>query len=170
MTGTLARALGDPSLTVAYWVREGRAYADADGSPVTVLGRDGADHDGADPEGGRAVTLVAQGSDPIAALIHDPVLRRQPALLASVTRASLLVLENARLRAEVSIQLAEVRRSRAGSSRLEITDRQRMERDLRDGAPGSAGGLALRPPWLARPGGQRKPPPAESWWPSPWKN
>ena len=170
MTGTLARVLGDPSLTVAYWVREGGGYADADGSPVTVPGRDGADHDGADPEGGRAVTLVAQGSDPIAALIHDPVLRRQPALLASVTRASLLVLENARLRAEVSIQLAEVRRSRARIIEAADTERQRIERDLHDGAQQRLVALALRLTLAQRSPAASASLPGESWWPSPWKN
>ncbi len=136
VAGTLARALGDPSLTVAYWLRERAIYADADGRPAAVPD--------ADQEGERAVTLVAHGSDPIAALIHDPVLRRLPALLSSVTRASLLVLENARLRAEVSIQLAEVRRSRARIIEAADAERQRIERDLHDGAQQRLVALALR--------------------------
>jgi signal transduction histidine kinase len=137
VTGILAQALGDPSLTVAYWLRERAAYTDARGTPVTVPGRDGADR-------GRPVTLVARASEPIAALIHDPVLQRCPALLSAVTRASLLVLENARLQAEVCVQLAEVRRSRARIIEAADAERQRIERDLHDGAQQRLVALALR--------------------------
>ena len=38
----LAEALGDPSLSLAYWVPEQERYVDAEGRPVELPARDGA--------------------------------------------------------------------------------------------------------------------------------
>ena len=100
MRERLARALGDPTLEVAYRIEGGR-YVDASGRPVEL------------PEGGdRAVTSVTAGGEAVAVLIHDPALLDEPALVESVRATAGLVLENERLAAEVRSQLAEVRASR----------------------------------------------------------
>ena len=100
MRERLARALGDPTLEVAYRIEGGR-HVDASGRSVAL------------PEGGeRAVTSVTAGGDAVAVLIHDPALLDEPALVESVRAAAGLVLENERLAAEVRSQLAEVRASR----------------------------------------------------------
>ena len=78
----LARALGDPSLEVAYALGDG-GFADVAGARVELP----------DDASGR-VTMVEHDGTCIAALIHDPSLRDQPALLKGVTAAAALALQN----------------------------------------------------------------------------
>jgi signal transduction histidine kinase len=122
MRERLARALGDPTLDVAYRLDDGR-YVDADGQALEL------------PEGvHRAVTLVTARGEVIAALVHDPALLDEPALVESVRATAGLVLENERLAAEVRAQLAEVRASRARIVAAADAERRRIERNLHDGA------------------------------------
>ena len=72
--------------------------------------------------------------DDLAAIIHDPVLLDQPALLEATGSAARLALENERLRAELRAQLLELRQSRARIVRAGDEERRRLERDLHDGA------------------------------------
>src|SRR5262249_57061217 len=68
----LARALGDPSLEVAYWIPDLETYVGLDGQVVDV---------GAAPD--RAVTVLEHGSRRVAALIHDPALGGKRELLTA---------------------------------------------------------------------------------------
>jgi signal transduction histidine kinase len=70
----------------------------------------------------------------VAALVHDPALTDEPELLDSVTAAAGLALENARLHAELSARLVELRGSRARVLAAGQSERQRLERNLHDGA------------------------------------
>ena len=116
----LARAFGDPSLELALWLPDRQAWVDEDGRPLNL------------PNGGdRAVTLVGEE---LAAIIHDPVLLDQPALLEAVGTAARLALENERLQAELRAQLVVLRESRARIVRAGDEERRRLERDLHDGA------------------------------------
>jgi signal transduction histidine kinase len=118
----LARALGDQTLDVAYRLGDGR-YVDAAGRLIKLPQR-------AD----RAVTAVTAGGEEIAALVHDPALLDEPALVESVRATAGLVLENERLAAEVRSQLAEVRASRGRIVAAADAERRRIERNLHDGA------------------------------------
>jgi signal transduction histidine kinase len=118
----LARALRDPSLTVAYWLRDGERYVDADGRTLKLP-------DG--PE--RTVTEVQREGRRIAALVHDPALADEPELVASVSAAAGLALENERLQAELRARLEELRASRARIVEATQIERRRIERDLHDG-------------------------------------
>ena len=122
--GALARALGDPTLKVAFWLPERRAYVDAAGEPVS-LPPESSDH---------AVTVLESDGEPLAALVHDPVLRDEPGLVAAAGAAARLALENERLHAQLRAQLAEVRRSRERIASAADAERRRIERDLHDGA------------------------------------
>ena len=122
LRAALARALRDPSLTVAYWLADGERYVDADGRTVTLP-------DG--PE--RAVTEVQREGRRIAALIHDPALADDPELVASAGAAAGLALENERLQAELRARLEELRASRARIVEATQAERRRIERDLHDG-------------------------------------
>ncbi len=119
----LGRALGDPSLELAYWVPASARYVDAGGSPVRL------------PASGdeRAATVVEREGEPIAALIHDPALAENNELVQSVCAAAALTLENARLQAELRAKLAELQASRARLVHATETERHRIERDLHDG-------------------------------------
>jgi signal transduction histidine kinase len=120
----LARALGDPSLRLAFSVPGHEGFVDDDGVAVE-LPRD-------DPE--RATTFVADGSQPIAALIHDRALRERQPLVDAAGAAARLALENERLHAEVRTQLEEVRASRTRIVEAADAERRRIERNLHDGA------------------------------------
>ncbi len=118
----LARALGDPTLDVAYPLDDGR-YIDAAGQPLEL------------PQGtNRAVTPLTARGEEVAVLVHDPALLDEPELVESVRATAGLVLENERLAAEVRSQLAEVRASRARIVAATDAERRRIERNLHDGA------------------------------------
>src|SRR5262249_25181550 len=81
-----------------------------------------------------SVTTVDQGGEPVAALVHDAALADEPELLEATVAAARLAIDNARLQAEVRAQLEEVRASRARIVRAGDVERQRIERNLHDGA------------------------------------
>jgi signal transduction histidine kinase len=116
LRAALARALRDPSLTIAYWL--GDRYVDADGRP-TEWSED------------RAVTHVERDGRRVAALVHDPY--DDPELIRSAGAAAGLALENERLQAELRAHLEELRASRARIVEATQKERQRIERDLHDG-------------------------------------
>jgi signal transduction histidine kinase len=128
----LARALGDPSLEVAFWLPEFETYADLDGRPVAL------------PEDVRRVTRMVDGRGaPVAALVHDQWLHEDRELLDAVGAAAGIALENARLRADLLARVDELRRSRARILEAAQSERRRLERDLHDGAQQRLVTLAL---------------------------
>ena len=130
----LSRALGDPSLEVAYAVAGTMSFVDEAGLPVQLPPADSST---------RAVTRVEREGRTIAALIHDPAIVEHPGLVRSVAAAARLALENERLAAEVRAQLEDVRASRARIVEAGDVERRRVERDLHDGAQQRLVTLAL---------------------------
>ena len=124
LRAALARALHDPSLELVYWLPEFGSYADLDGRAVDLR----------ELEAGRAVTLIDNEGVHVAALIHEPTLKDEPELLGGVTAAAAISLENARLHAELRARLEELRGSRARIVDAGQRERQRLERNLHDGA------------------------------------
>ena len=119
----LARALGDPSLQLAFWFPPEKHYVDGDGTPVKLP----------DDDSGRRATFVARDGQPIAVLVHDPVLEHNEELVNSVCAAASLTLENERLQAELRARLLELQSSRARLVEATDAERRRIERDLHDG-------------------------------------
>ena len=66
--------------------------------------------------------------------IHDPSLQDEPELLEAVTAGAGIALENAQLHAELRARLEELRGSRARIVEAGRKERQRLERNLHDGA------------------------------------
>jgi PAS domain S-box-containing protein len=98
----LRRALGDPTLQLAYWLPERGAYVDTHGNPFALP-----------PDGdGRMTTPIAYGDRPVAALVHDESLRREPELVEAVVAAARVTLERDRLAAELRARLDELQRER----------------------------------------------------------
>ncbi len=120
----LARALRDPSLELAYWLPEFGCYADLDGRVAEVPA----------PGAGRAVTEIDRDGSRVAALVHDASLRDDPQLLAAVTAGAGIAIENTRLQVELRARLEELRGSRARVIEAGQRERQRLERNLHDGA------------------------------------
>ena len=53
------------------------------------------------------MTVITRADERIGALVHDPALREEPALLDAVCAAAALAMENERLHAEVNASLHE---------------------------------------------------------------
>ena len=119
----LARTLQDPGLRLVFPFGDGRGFVDGDGRPVSV-----------DDPGSQRLTLLGAPDHPLAALLHDPVLAESPLLLESAAAAARLSLMNARLQAQIRAQLNETRASRARIVAAADEERQRIERNLHDGA------------------------------------
>jgi signal transduction histidine kinase len=124
LADTLARALGDPKLRLFTWSPTSGDYVNETGQPV-VLPAAGSD---------RAVTLVGSESEPIAVLVHDPVLLEDPGLLNGLAAAVRLTIDNEKLQGRIQAQLDEVADSRARLLAEGDRQRRRIERDLHDGA------------------------------------
>lgn len=118
----LARALGDPSLQVGY--RDGEGFVDAAGRPVPLP----------DAGGSRAATVVEQGGDPVAVLVHDPAVLADAALLDAVATAARLAVRNERLRADVAARVTDLEDSRRRLVAAADTERRGLARRLDDGA------------------------------------
>jgi signal transduction histidine kinase len=122
----LAAVLGDPTLEVAYPVGEPARFVDADGAPVDLA-----------PETGRATTAL-RGLDgepeTVALLRHREGLLDDPVLVDEVARAARLTLANERLRADAEARLALLQASRKRIVAAADSERQRIERNLHDGA------------------------------------
>jgi signal transduction histidine kinase len=129
----LAHALRDPSLTLAYWLPNFQTYVDVNGRPVRLPDDDT-----------RTATLIDRDGEHVAALVHDSALDEERQLLEGVGAAAGMSLENARLQAELRARVEELRGSRARVIDAGQKERQRLERDLHDGAQQRLIALSLR--------------------------
>ncbi len=116
----LRRATGDPSMVVGYWAPDTSRYVDDAGVEVELPADQVA----------RAVTHVDDDGAPLAVLVHDPSVARDPELLELVTAAARLAVTNVRLRAGIQDRAAQLAASRRRI--VEAADRQRrnLEREL----------------------------------------
>ncbi|HEX3310833.1 MAG TPA: sensor histidine kinase [Streptosporangiaceae bacterium] len=119
---TLARALGDSTLQLAFRLSEGPGFADTSGLAV----------DPERPDPGRAVVPLTGAQE--AVLVYDAGLDLEPHLVRLTAAAASMALEHSRLQAEVQAQLELVRASRARIVDAGDAERRRLERDLHDGA------------------------------------
>ena len=121
----MSDALRDPSLRIVYWVQgnPGR-WVDESGWPVAAPVE----------EEGLAVTEVAADGRRVAAILHDPELSRDPALVEAATAYALTALENERLARRLQASIDEVHDSRARIVSAADAERRKIERDLHDGA------------------------------------
>jgi signal transduction histidine kinase len=146
LRGELARALGDPTLEIGYWLPDRAEFVDAEGHPLRLPA----------PGSGRSVTTVKREGQPVAALVHDPAVLEDPGLLEAVASAAQLAAANARLQAEVRARVEELAASRRRILAVRDEERRRLERRLHDKAEARLGELAVT---LRR--GQRSPPTSE---------
>jgi signal transduction histidine kinase len=119
----LARALGDPSLELAYSMDDG-TYVDSGGHKVGLPAEGSA----------RVATPVERSGRRVAAIVHDASLRDHPELVNAVVAAAGLALENEGLQAELRARLAELQASRLRLIETADVERRRLERNLHDGA------------------------------------
>jgi signal transduction histidine kinase len=133
---TLAHALRDPSLVLAFPAATGSGFVDPQGQPIDIDTESGP---------GRAITRLERDGEVLALLIHDPAIDAEdPGLVEAVGSVARLTLENERLGAQVRAQLDEVRASRTRIVEAADEERRRIERDLHDGAQQRLVALAMR--------------------------
>jgi hypothetical protein len=133
MRNALRRSLADPGLDVVYLRVGSGGWIDEVGETMTApVAVDG-----------RAVTPIARDGKPIAALVHDPALLRNPARLRAAIGAASLAIDNEAVKADLRARLADahttLRRIVEGGDR----ERRRIERNLHDAAQQRLVGLAL---------------------------
>jgi signal transduction histidine kinase len=131
----LADALGDRSLTLAFWSRGSERYVDAHGQPVDLPPA---------TSRSRAVTEIERESVPVAAIVHDAALLDEPGLVRAAGAAAALALENERLEAELKARVAELQASRAKVIEVGFSERRALERNLHDGAQQRLVALSLQ--------------------------
>lgn len=121
------RAMADPTVRIGYaessgsgWVTEVGVPAEATGAGVVIQHR------------GRAVARIgSEGADV------------DPATMLALGRMAASELDNVRLRAELAAQVAEITASRQRLTHAQRRERERIERDLHDGAQQSLLALAF---------------------------
>jgi len=128
----LAATLRDPTLELAYRRGPGPGYVDVDGNPLAPT---------AGP--GRAATPLVREGREIAVILHAEHLLSDPGVIEDATTAARLAVENEQLQAEVSAQMTDIRASCARIVEAADAERQRLERDLHDGAQQRLVGLSL---------------------------
>jgi len=130
----LAESLGDRSVNIAYWLPDREAFVDEAGRQVNLPG----------PGSGRAWTAVddAQGHR-VAAIVHDASLDTGPELVQAAAAAAALAIDNERLRADLRARVEGLRVSRIRIVESALAARQRIERDLHDGAQQHLVSLAI---------------------------
>jgi signal transduction histidine kinase len=124
LRGALAEAVGDPDVELAYWVPSRNGYVDSAGRPMQL--------DPAPP--GKLATVIEHEGRRVGAIVHDADLGEEPDLVRAVGATAALTLENERLDAELCAHVDELRASRARIVTAGYAERQRLERDLHDGA------------------------------------
>jgi signal transduction histidine kinase len=135
----LARALGDDSVRLAYWVPAQHAYTGADGRPLAVPG---AGH-------GRAAAEISQEGRRIGAISYDATLIADPVLVQAAGQVVAIEVDRERLTAELLASHDELRESRARLVSAADAERRRIARNLHDGLQTKLVLLALEAQQLA---------------------
>ena len=135
LEAALAKALGDPSLVVAYWLPRFDAYVDAGGSPRGPAG-------GQTRGGRRRSSRTRAGTSPRSCT--TPSLAHQPDLLEAVCAAANVAIERERLQAELGARVVELQASRERIVAASDAERRRLERNLHDGAQQRLVAIALQ--------------------------
>jgi signal transduction histidine kinase len=130
----LGGALGDPDLTVAFWLPERGVYVDAEGRELGLP----------EDDGDRVATEIVHRGRRIGALVHDAKLLAERELVQTVTGTAALALENGRLEAELRARLEALQASRARIVEAGDSERRRLGRDLHDGAQQRLVSILLR--------------------------
>jgi signal transduction histidine kinase len=120
LESALTRVLADPSLRLAYAVGADRTV---DQSGAELVLSDGP---------GRTVTSIERDGERLALVAHGRNVDAD-ALSAAFGTATLVALDNERLRAARLAQLVELQASRARIVEVADAERRRLERDLHDG-------------------------------------
>ena len=129
---SLRRALGDPGLRVAYPAPDD-GWVDGSGAPLTL------------PRASSRVAATPIRSEDVtlAVILHDAALLEDPGLVGAIVATVRLAMDNEQLTVALEAQLEETRASRRRIVDAGDAERQRIERDLHDGAQQRLVSLAI---------------------------
>jgi signal transduction histidine kinase len=146
LAGALARALGDDSLKLGYWVAEREAYVDHDGRALELP----------DPRSGRNHVEISLGDRLIGAVIYDAVIIVDPALVEAAGQVVAVALDHERLTAELLPSRDQLMESRVRLVEGGDRERRRIAQNLHDGLQMKLVLLAMEAQRLAsQPGGSK---------------
>jgi signal transduction histidine kinase len=120
----LRTALGDPTLVLGLWDVQRGAYLAPDGTPV------------APPEdaSGLVATPIGYEDRPLGLLVHDAAVLDRRETLDAVVSAARMGIAKDRLQDELEAKIEELEASRTRIVEAGDAERQRLERNLHDGA------------------------------------
>jgi signal transduction histidine kinase len=119
----IARATRDPDVRVGYWDARAGQHLAADGTPV--------DPDEAGPD--RATVVVEDDTGPLAVVVVDAALSRDPRVVASLETAVRVVVVNTRRTADVVARVRDVEESRRRLVDAAADERAVLDAELRTG-------------------------------------
>jgi signal transduction histidine kinase len=135
----LARALGDESLELGYFVAERKLYVDADGRALELP----------DPRSGRGHVEISLGARRIGVVIYDAVLIADPDLVEAAGRVVVVAMDHERLTAELLASRGQLMESRGRLVEASDRERRRIAQNLHDGLQMKLVLLALEAQGLA---------------------
>ena len=119
---TLADALSDPDIKLAFWLRASDQFVDADGTRVSVPTENS----------GRVMTEFRRGGELIGGIISGAAIGQHPELLEAAARVLSIVVDKRRLEGDLKTAREYLSSSRAESASATENQRRRIERDLHD--------------------------------------
>ena len=119
---TLADALSDPDIKLAFWIPASDEFVDADGIRVSPPAANS----------GRVMTEFRRGGQLIGGIISDAAIGRHPELLESAARVVSIAVDKRRLEGDLKTTRGYLSSSRAESAAATENQRRRIERDLHD--------------------------------------
>jgi len=139
LTSALARALGDNTARLLYWMPDTEVHVAEDGSVVDLP------HGGA----GCGFAPVEFGDRHIGAIVYDESLVDDPAVVRQAARVIAIAVEQRRLEVELRAKQVQLRMSRVRILQAANQERQRIAQDLHDGLQADLVLLALEAQQLA---------------------
>jgi signal transduction histidine kinase len=130
---SLRKAIGDPGLRVLYPDVAGTGWTDGAGAPAAMP----------EPSARLASTPIISSGVARAVILHDPSLLEDPGLVGAIAATVRLAMDNEQLTVALEAQLEETRASRRRIVDAADDERQRIERDLHDGAQQRLVSLAI---------------------------
>jgi signal transduction histidine kinase len=130
---SLAKALGDPSLRIAYWLDERNCFADRNGQVI----------DPPPPGSMTRLSPIEYDGELIAAILHTDSIEGDDRRINVAGSAAALALRNQRLTVELRATVEELRASRARIVESSDAARRTLERNLHDGAQQHLVSMAL---------------------------
>jgi signal transduction histidine kinase len=122
LRAAIARALGDPSVEVLYWLPVRDGFVDDRGITVDLPADDG-----------RESVVIESAGHPVGAIVYDAHLLSDPGRVAAVGRVAAIAIARERLTTELRTSQTALRHSRVRLVEAADRERLRIAKDLHDG-------------------------------------